>query len=132
MNAFRVLIIDDEPLARAMVSGLLREDPEIKSIVECEDGSEVREAIERVQADIVFLDVEMPGVDGTKIASDLSVEDPVIVFVTAHGKYATLAFDIRAADYVLKPFTDRRFREAVRRAKERVLARRSRDQERRA
>jgi two-component system, LytTR family, response regulator len=127
MSGFRILVADDEPLARAMVSGLLREDPEIETIVECGDASEVRHAIERLRADIVFLDVEMPEVDGIEIATDLSVENPVVVFVTAYSNYATQAFDVRAADYVLKPFTDRRFREAVRRAKERVLERRSRD-----
>jgi two-component system, LytTR family, response regulator len=127
MTGFRIVVADDEPLARSMVSGLLREDPEIETIVECGDATEVRHAIERVRADIVFLDVEMPEVDGIAIASDLSAEKPVVVFVTAYSQYATQAFDVRAADYVLKPFTDRRFREAVRRAKERVLERRSRD-----
>jgi two-component system LytT family response regulator len=127
MTGFRILVADDEPLARAMVSGLLREDPEIETIVECGDATEVRLAIERMRADIVFLDVEMPEVDGIEIASDLSAENPVVVFVTAYSRYATRAFDVRAADYVLKPFTDRRFREAVRRAKERVLERRSRE-----
>jgi two-component system LytT family response regulator len=127
MTGFRIVVADDEPLARSMVSALLRDDPEIETIVECGDATEVRHAIERVRADIVFLDVEMPEIDGIEIASDLSVEKPVVVFVTAYSNYATQAFDVRAADYVLKPFTDRRFREAVQRAKERVLERRSRE-----
>jgi two-component system, LytTR family, response regulator len=127
MTGFRIVVADDEPLARSMVSGLLRADPEIETIVECGDATEVRHAIERVRADIVFLDVEMPEVDGIAIASDLSAERPVVVFVTAYSNYATQAFDVRAADYVMKPFTDRRFREAVQRAKERVLERRTRD-----
>jgi two-component system LytT family response regulator len=127
VTGFRILVADDEPLARAMVAGMLRDDPEIGTVVECGDATEVRGAIDRLRADIVFLDVEMPEVDGIQIAGDLEAEDPVVVFVTAFSNYATNAFDVRAVDYVLKPFTDERFREAVARAKARVRERRSRD-----
>ncbi len=127
MSRFRVLVADDEPLARGIVTNLLRDDPEIESVVECGDATEVRRTIERLQADIVFLDVEMPEIDGIQIASGLSAEDPVIVFVTAFSDYATSAFEVRAVDYVLKPFSDARFREALARAKERVRERRARE-----
>jgi two-component system LytT family response regulator len=126
VSGFRILVADDEPLARAMVAGMLRGDPEIDSVVECGDATQVRQAIDRTHADIVFLDVEMPEVNGLEIAGDLSVENPVVVFVTAFSNYAPQAFDVRAVDYVLKPFTDDRFREAVARAKARVRERRLR------
>ena len=127
MKGFRVLVADDEPLAREIVAGLLRDDPEIEAVVECADATEIGPAIERLRADIVFLDVEMPRIDGIQVARGLSAEDPVVVFVTAFSDYAASAFDVRAVDYVLKPFSDARFQEALSRAKERVHERRARD-----
>lgn len=125
MSGFRVIVADDEPLARTMVKALLEADPEIASVAQCADATEVRQVIEHEGADIVFLDVEMPEVDGIRIARGLNGPDPVVVFVTAFSQYATLAFDVHAVDYVLKPFSDARFREAVARAKQRVRERRS-------
>lgn len=124
MSGFRILVADDEPLARAMVVEMLRRDPEVDEVAECGDASEVTRAIERLHPDVVFLDVEMPGVDGIQIASSFLPEQPVVVFVTAYGHYAARAFDLRAADYVLKPFSDGRFLEALARAKERAHERR--------
>jgi two-component system LytT family response regulator len=126
VTGFRVLVADDEPLARAMVAGLLREDPEVGQIIECGDGAEAVRAITEQAADIAFLDVEMPEIDGLEIASRLSAGYPAVVFVTAFSEYAAQAFDVRAVDYVVKPFSDVRFREAVTRAKERVIERRAR------
>jgi two-component system LytT family response regulator len=126
VTRFRVLVADDEPLARAMVAGLLRQDPEVGEIIECGDGAEAARAIAGQAADIAFLDVEMPEIDGLEIASRLSAGYPAVVFVTAFSEYAAQAFDVRAVDYVVKPFTDARFREAVARAKERVVERRAR------
>lgn len=126
MTGFRVLVADDEPLARAMVAGLLREDPEVGQIIECGDGATAARAIAEQAADIAFLDVEMPEIDGLEVASRLSAGYPAVVFVTAFSEYAAQAFDVRAVDYVVKPFSDARFRDAVARAKERVVERRAR------
>lgn len=126
MTGFRVLVADDEPLARSMVAGLLREDPEVGEIVECGDGAAAAQAIGEQAVDIAFLDVEMPEIDGLEVASRLSAGYPAVVFVTAFSEYAAQAFDVRAVDYVVKPFSDARFREAVARAKERVAERRAR------
>ena len=127
MRGFRVLVADDEPLAREMVAGLLKDDPAIETVVECGDATEIGDAIERLRADIVFLDVEMPRLDGIQVAKGLAAEDPVVVFVTAFSDYAASAFDVRAVDYVLKPFSDSRFHEALSRAKARVQERRARE-----
>jgi len=127
MKGLRVLVADDEPLAREMVAALLKEDPDIETVVECGDATDIGPAIERLRADIVFLDVEMPQLDGIQVAKGLSAEDPVVVFVTAFSEYAASAFDVRAVDYVLKPFSDTRFHEALSRAKERVHEKRARD-----
>ena len=127
MKGLRVLVADDEPLAREMVASLLKEDPDIETVVECGDAEEIAPSIERLRADIVFLDVEMPHIDGIQVAKGLTAEDPVIVFVTAFSEYAASAFDVRAVDYVLKPFSDARFHEALSRAKERVREKRARD-----
>ena len=127
MKRLRVLVADDEPLAREMVAGLLAADPEIETVVQCADATEIGAAIERIGADIVFLDIEMPRIDGLQVASGLAAEDPVVVFVTAFSDYAARAFDVRAVDYVLKPFSDARFQAALTRAKERVQEKRARE-----
>ena len=124
MTRFRVLVADDEPLARTMVAALLREDQEIETVLECGDARAARALITQQRPDIVFLDIEMPEVTGLDLASDLGEDGPVVVFVTAFNKYATDAFEVEASDYVLKPFTDDRFTEAVHRAKRRVRERR--------
>ena len=120
MTRFRVLVADDEPLARSMVAALLREDSEIEAVYECADSPSARELIARHHPDIVFLDIEMPEVTGLDLARDLTEDGPVVVFVTAFSRYAPEAFEVSASDYVLKPFSDRRFSEALQRAKRRV------------
>jgi two-component system, LytTR family, response regulator len=124
MTRFRVLVADDEPLARRMVAALLQGDKEIESVIECGDARTAREMIARHGPDIVFLDIEMPEVSGLDVAADLKEDGPVIVFITAYSRYATDAFEVEASDYVLKPFSDERFAEAVQRAKRRVRQRR--------
>ena len=124
MTLFRVLVADDEPLARRMVAALLQEDHEIEAVVECADSTSARELIGRYRPDIVFLDIEMPEVTGLDLARDLSEDGPVVVFVTAFSRYAAEAFEVCASDYVLKPFSDQRFSEALQRAKRRVRERR--------
>jgi two-component system LytT family response regulator len=124
MTTFRVLVVEDEPLARRMVAELLRRDPEIGQILECGSADDAVKTLSREQVDIAFLDIEMPGPNGLELAQSLTPPGPVIVFVTAFGRYATDAFDVLAVDYVLKPFSDERFATAVARAKTRVRERR--------
>jgi two-component system, LytTR family, response regulator len=124
MSQFRVLVVDDEPLAREIAVNLLRGDCEIDAVVECGDGESARDHIARDRPDIVFLDIEMPGVDGLKLADAIQGAGPVVVFMTAFSRYALDAFDVAATDYVLKPFSDARFHEALSRAKRRVRERR--------
>jgi two-component system LytT family response regulator len=127
VTRFRVLVADDEPLALGMVAALLRSDPEIESVHECADARAARELIAEQRPDIVFLDIEMPEMTGLDIAADLTADGPVIVFVTAFSRYATDAFQANASEYVLKPFSDQRFFEALQRAKRRARERRMGD-----
>ena len=124
MSTFRVVVVDDEPLARETAAALLRRDGEVQTIAECGDGLEAQQVIARERPDIVFLDVEMPGQDGLQLADAIQRGGPVIVFTTAFSQYAVDAFDLAATDYLLKPFTDERFMEALARAKQRVVERR--------
>src|SRR5262245_35185836 len=124
MTRFRVLVADDEPLARGIVADLLKGDPEIESVLECGDAVSARAGIVRVHPDIAFLDVEMPGATGLQLAGALPEGGPIVVFITAFSSYAAQAFDVEATDYVLKPFSDERFKEALERAKRRVRERR--------
>ena len=103
---------------------ILRRDPEVASVVECGDGVRAQQMIEDSRPDIVFLDVEMPGLDGTQLAEHFQSGGPVVVFITAFSRYAVDAFDLAATDYVLKPYSDERFIEALGRAKRRVRERR--------
>ena len=124
MTKFQVLVVDDEPLAREVAVNLLRRDPEVAAVTECEDGLRAQRAIAETRPDIVFLDVEMPGLTGVDLAEGLQGAGPVVVFITAFSRYAIDAFDLAATDYVLKPFSDERFLEALGRAKRRVRERR--------
>jgi two-component system LytT family response regulator len=124
MTRFRALVADDEPLARAVVTGLLQGDPEIELVAECGDARCVHDTIARTRIDIAFLDIEMPEASGLQIADALRNDGPVVVFITAFSNYAPRAFDVNAVDYVLKPFSDRRFLDALERAKRRVRERR--------
>jgi two-component system LytT family response regulator len=124
VSRFRVLVAEDEPVARAMVARLLKRDGELEPAIECADAGAVRDALARQRFDIAFLDIEMPGSTGLELASAAAAGGPVIVFVTAFSRYAPGAFDVNAVDYVLKPFTDERFFAALERAKLRVRERR--------
>jgi two-component system LytT family response regulator len=122
-DLMRVLIVDDEPFARAGLRKMMAADRALTVVGEAASASAAREAIARLLPDIVLLDVEMPAEDGF---AAIAPEDelPVFVFVTAHAMHAVRAFEVRALDYVLKPFSDRRFAEAMARAKAAVAARR--------
>ncbi|HKC46970.1 MAG TPA: LytTR family DNA-binding domain-containing protein [Gemmatimonadales bacterium] len=119
----RALIVDDEPAARDAIRSLLAGDADIHIVGECADGRTALRAIASTSPDLLFLDVQMPEMDGFTMLRQLEPERlPVVVFVTAFDQYALRAFDVHATDYLLKPFDDDRFREAVSRAKQSVRA----------
>lgn len=125
MNKPRVIIVDDEPLARERLEALLKRESEVEVVGQCGDGNEAIETILAEKPDIVFLDVEMPGCDGLAVVAELSPEErPAVVFVTAHDQFAVDAFAVNAVDYLLKPFDADRFRAALKRAIEHVRRRR--------
>ncbi len=113
----RTLIVDDEALARERLRTLLEAEPEIEIVGECSDGREALEMIQSANPDLLFLDVQMPELDGFGVLEALAGEPiPAVVFVTAHDKFALRAFDVHAIDYLLKPFDRERFQTALRRA----------------
>jgi two-component system, LytTR family, response regulator len=121
MRPIRTLIVDDEPAARDGMRHLLAADPEIVLAGECSNGREAAAAIRDTAPDLVFLDVQMPGLDGFGVLREVGVDRaPAVVFVTAFDQYALRAFDVNALDYLLKPFTDDRFRQSLERAKQLV------------
>jgi two-component system LytT family response regulator len=123
----RTLIVDDEPLARRTIRNLLADDPEVEIIGECAGGAEAVESIRRRPPDLLFLDIQMPGMDGFDVLSAVELERiSAVIFVTAYDAYALKAFEVHALDYLLKPFTDERFREALARAKSHVELREAR------
>lgn len=117
----RAVIIDDEPIARLRIRRLLDADPEVEVIAECGDGEAAVAAICREQPDLVFLDIQMPEMDGFEVVRQVGIERmPITIFVTAHNRYALRAFEAHALDYLLKPFGKARFAEALSRAKQQV------------
>jgi len=117
----RTLIVDDETLARERLRQLLQDEPEIELLGECADGTEAVEVIQRQSPDLIFLDIQMPELDGFGVLQAMtSTPAPVVVFVTAHDKFALRAFEVHAADYLLKPFDRERFKKALARALDRV------------
>ncbi|HVU23966.1 MAG TPA: LytTR family DNA-binding domain-containing protein [Opitutus sp.] len=128
MRRIRTLIVDDEPLARDGLTLIAERDPEVEVIGTCADGRHAVESIRATRPDLVFLDVQMPQLDGFEVLAALPpVERPVVVFVTAYEQHAIRAFEINAIDYLLKPFTDARFAAALGRAKREVRRGRTRD-----
>jgi len=118
------LIVDDEPLAREGLRLLLAEDPDFAPVAEARDGREAVAALAAAPPDLVFLDVQMPEMDGFAVVRAVGVDRmPAVVFVTAHDRFALHAFEINAIDYVLKPVTRDRFAQALARAKARLAAR---------
>jgi two-component system LytT family response regulator len=116
-----VLVVDDEALARRNLTLLLRNDPDIASVIECESGEDAIKQIRRCRPDLVFLDVQMPECDGFDVLEMLGADMPeAVIFVTAYDSYALRAFEAGALDYLLKPFDDARFRRAMARAKEKL------------
>lgn len=117
----RTLIVDDEPLAREGVRMLLANDPEITSVNECADGRAAVNMIIETKPDLIFLDVQMPELDGFEVLETVGIDRmPNIIFVTAYDKYALQAFEVHALDYLLKPYTNERFFSALKRAKAQI------------
>jgi two-component system LytT family response regulator len=114
----RVLVADDEPLARERLRTLLSGEDWLELVAECQDGMQAIEAIPRLQPDLVFLDVQMPGMTGVEVVSQVGADAmPSTIFVTAYDQYAVKAFEFAALDYLVKPFDDERFEQAFDRAR---------------
>jgi two-component system LytT family response regulator len=122
------LIVDDEPLARKALLRLLKIERDINVIGQCGDGESAVDAIRRAQPDLVFLDVQMPEMDGFRVVETIGVNQmPVTIFVTAFDRYAINAFDANAVDYLLKPFAADRLSRALARARDRYLGRQNQE-----
>ncbi|MBS1811976.1 MAG: response regulator transcription factor [Acidobacteria bacterium] len=122
----RVLIVDDELLGRTVIREMLRGDTEVEIIGECASGREAINLIRQHRPDLVFLDVQMPVLDGFAVLSALDPQQmPFVIFVTAYDQYAVRAFEVYALDYLLKPFDRERFSKALQRAKETMRQSRS-------
>lgn len=113
------LVVDDEPLARNLVSALVRREPDLALAGECGDGASALDAIATLEPDLVFLDIHMPVLDGLAVVERLATLDhvPYVIFVTAFDDHAIRAFELNALDYLVKPLEKERFRSAVDRAK---------------
>lgn len=113
----RVVIVDDEPLARARIEDLLAKETDVEIAGIAANGNEAVEVIQRLEPDLVFLDVQMPGKSGLEVVDAIGVEAmPTTIFTTAFDRFAIKAFDVAAVDYLVKPFDDERFTQALRRA----------------
>lgn len=117
-KTLRVLIVDDEALARQRVEDLLRQEDNVEIVGQADNGDAAIAAIRTLNPDLVFLDVQMPGATGIDVIRTIGTEDmPATVFVTAYDQYALKAFDLAAIDYLVKPFDDERFEQAFARAR---------------
>jgi two-component system LytT family response regulator len=124
----RVLIVDDEPLARERLRRLLAQDPDIELLEECGDGASAVTTIRSTAPDLVFLDVQMPELDGFGVLEKIQGENlPAVVFVTAYDQFALKAFEVHAVDYLLKPVSPERLKAACRRVREQMQQRQSTD-----
>jgi two-component system LytT family response regulator len=128
VHPIRTLVCDDEPMARDGVRALLARDPHVEVVGEAADGEEAVGLVARLRPDLLLLDVQMPALDGFGVLDALAARGatmlPTVVFVTAHDEYAVRAFEAHAVDYLLKPFSDARFEESLRRVKPLVWQRR--------
>lgn len=123
----RSVIVDDEPGTLDRLRGLIADCPEIELVKECSDGHQAIEAIRLHSPDLVFLDVEMPEINGFAVLESVAQhqQPPVVIFVTAFDKYACQAFEVAAVDFLHKPFDQKRFKSALEKAKEKLAAGRS-------
>lgn len=114
----KTVIVDDEPLARKRISQLLSQEPDVEIVAECANGLAAISAINELQPDLIFLDVQMPEVSGFDVLREINRENmPAIIFITAYDRYTIQAFDFSAIDYLLKPFSEERFRQSVNRVR---------------
>jgi two-component system LytT family response regulator len=118
----RVLIVDDEPLARKRIKRMLAGEADVETVGDCASGQQALAMIRDREPDLVFLDIQMPEMDGFSVLKAVAPDRmPLIIFVTAYDQYALRAFEFYALDYLLKPFDRRRFEKAMQRARERLL-----------
>jgi two-component system LytT family response regulator len=122
-KCIRAIVVDDEPMALARLSRLLREEEGVEVVAECEDGASAIAALHSHCPDVAFLDIRMPGIDGLHVSENAVAGDTCVVYVTAHSEHAVRAFETDAVDYLLKPFTVRRLRATLARLRTRVIAR---------
>jgi two-component system LytT family response regulator len=120
-DTLRVVIVDDEPLARAMVRQCIAAHPGVEVVAECANGFEAVKAATELSPDLLFLDVQMPKLSGFEVL-ELIGRELAVIFTTAYDQYALRAFDVHAVDYLLKPFSEVRFAEALSRARERLAS----------
>lgn len=126
MSVLRVLIVDDEPLARDRLRALLRTESSVEVVGECGNGADAIAFLKRTPPDLVFLDMHLPGCSGLQVLAEIPEEiRPGIIFATAHEQYALDAFDVQAIDYLLKPFDRTRLQTALRRAHEHLCGHRA-------
>lgn len=121
MKTIRALIIDDETLARELIKNYLRNQPDIEIIGECENGFEGVKNIAELKPDVVFLDIQMPKLNGFEML-ELTENPPEVIFITAHNEFAIRAFERNAIDYLLKPFSQERLLAAVSKARDKIAA----------
>jgi two-component system LytT family response regulator len=119
METIRAIIVDDEELARSIIREYLADHVEIDVVAECSNGFEAVKAVTELKPDLLFLDVQMPKLNGFEVL-ELVESDVVVIFITAYEQYAVKAFEVHAVDYLLKPFSRERFDEALTRAKEKL------------
>ena len=128
MTKIRTLIVDDEAMARERVLALLQQQPDIEVVGDCADGAQALSAIERLEPELVFLDIQIPVMDGFGVLRALAPQRlPMVVFTTAYDEYALRAFEVHALDYLLKPFDGPRFMRTLERARERLDRQRAGD-----
>jgi len=117
MNSIKAIIVDDEKLSRDVIRTFLKDDTSIEIVSECSNGLEALQCIGDVKPDLVFLDIQMPDLNGFQVMQELPGDArPSFIFVTAYEKYALKAFEVSAVDYLLKPFTEERFKQALQKA----------------
>ena len=114
---YKVIVIDDEPLARSIVKEFLQKHPDLELVEECNNGFEAVKAIQQHQPDLILLDIQMPKINGFEML-ELLEQSPAVIFTTAYDEYAIKAFEAHAIDYLLKPFNQDRFDKAVQKWKE--------------
>ncbi len=115
----QAIIVDDEPPARERIRLFLREEPDVQLVAECSSGPEALAQIKKHKPDLMFLDIQMPGMDGFEVLNNIPIgEVPLVIFTTAYDRHAVRAFETHALDYLLKPFKAQRFKKAVQRVRD--------------